>query len=226
MQVAAARRVATPSWVNIRTVLGLLLFAAALLAGQKILARADVTVSIWAAARDLPRDTVLQDTDLQPVEVKLPGSVMSRYYSTERDLSGTVLAAPVRAGELVPAEWIEDGESAQAGRSMTVPVTSEHAVGDELRAGDRVDIFATFNPGDLRARTVQVARAVEVVDEVTTGGIVSGEDTTVGVTVAVTPLEARNLAYAIRTAELDLAKVHDGNELLSDPSVGLLEEDQ
>lgn len=90
---------------------------------------------------------------------------------------------------------------------MTIPVTPEHAVGGRLRAGDRVDVYATFDSGDDRARTSLLVRGVEVLDVVETGGLVAGEESVVGLTVAVTPSEAARLAFAIRTAELDVALV-------------------
>lgn len=207
MDVPGARRLPRPRWANARTVLGLLLFAAALLIGRSILEGAKTTVRVWAAAQDLRQDETLDGAELVPAEVKLPADVAANYAPATDDLDGAVLTRPVVAGELIPSAWIASGAAAEAGRSMTVPVTPEHAVGGRLRPGDRVDVYATFDSGDERARTSVLVRGVEVLDVVETGGLVVGEEAVVGLTVAVTPGEAARLAFAIRTAELDVALV-------------------
>lgn len=207
MDVPAAHRLAGPRWANLRTILGLTLFAGALFIGQGILEGAKTTVGVWTAARDLRQDETLGNGALVRAEVKLPPDVAAAYAGAAEDLEGAVLTRPVVAGELIPRAWIATGAAASAGRSMTIPVTPEHAVGGRLRPGDRVDVYATFDSGDVRARTSVLVRAVEVLDVVETGGLVVGEESVVGLTVAVTPSEAARLAFAIRTAELDVALV-------------------
>lgn len=207
MDVASARRLARPRWANLRTILGLVLFAGALLIGRGILEGAKTTVGVWAAAQDLRQDETLEPGELVRAEVKLPPDVAAAYAAATEDLTGAVLTRPLTAGELVPNAWIASGPAAAAGRSMTIPVTPEHAVGGRLRPGDRVDVYATFDSGDARARTSVLVRSVEVIDVVETGGLVVGEESVVGLTVAVTPSEAARLAFAIRTAELDIALV-------------------
>ena len=207
MDVPAARRLPRPRWANLRTILGLVLFAGALLIGRGILEGAKTTVEVWAAARDLRQDETLDAAALTRAQVKLPADVAAAYAGSAEDLEGAVLTRPLVAGELIPKAWIASGPSVVAGRSMTIPVTPEHAVGGRLRPGDRVDVYATFDSGDARARTSVLVRAVEVLDVVETGGLVVGEESVVGLTVAVTPSEAARLAFAIRTAELDVALV-------------------
>lgn len=207
MDVPAARRLSRPRWANPRTILGLVLFAGALLIGRGVLEGAKTTVAVWAAAQDLRQDETLDAGKLVQAEVKLPADVAAAYASATEDLDGAVLTRSLSAGELVPVAWVATGPSATSGRSMTIPVTPEHAVGGRLRAGDRVDVYATFDSGDARARTSVLVRGVEVLDVVETGGLVVGEESVVGLTVAVTPSEAARLAFAIRTAELDVALV-------------------
>jgi Flp pilus assembly protein CpaB len=179
----------------------------ALAIGRGVLEGATQTVSVWAAARDLGGDRELTAADLVPAEVRLPASVARSYAGAGEDLEGAVLLRPLLAGELVPTGWLATGATAEEGRSMTIPVTPEHAVGGRLRAGDRVDVFGTFDSGSDRARTSLLVRDVEVLDLVEAGGIVTGDEAIVGLTVAVSPQEAARLAFAIRTAELDVALV-------------------
>ncbi len=212
-EVGRAARVSRPSWANLRTALGLLLFCAALLAGQRVLKDAQSTVDVWTAARDLPQDQELESGDLVAKAVHLPPELMDHYLMASTDLEGAVLTRPVMQGELVSSGSVADEALAGAGRSMTIPVAPEHAVGGALRPGDRIDVFGTFDAGDARARTLLLVRAVSVLDIVKSGGLVVEEEAAVGVTVSVTPEEAARLAFAIRSADLDIVRVDaDANE--------------
>lgn len=202
-----ARRLARAKWVNARTILGLVLFAMSLVIGRSVLEGARTTVQVWAAARDLRQDEPLTRADLIAAHVKLPSDVAASYAAADADLEGAVLLRPLLAGELIPAGWLSTGPAATTGRSMTIPVTPEHAVGGGLRPGDRVDVYATFEAGSDRVRTSLLVRDVSVLDVVEAGGLVAGEESVVGLTVAVSPAEAARLAFAIRTAELDIARV-------------------
>ncbi len=207
VDVAVGRRVERPSWINLRTTLGLLLFAIALVGGQRILSAAKVTVEVWAAARDLSQDTVLQTGDLRPVAVKMPPDVLAGYAPADASLDGAIVSRAVRAGELVPLAWVSAVTGPEAARSITIPVDPEHALGAALRPGDRVDVFATFDASDARARTSLVARAVEVEDVVTTPGISFEDESIAGITVSVTRDEAARLAFAARAAAVDVVRV-------------------
>jgi Flp pilus assembly protein CpaB len=207
VDVPQARRAAKPSWVNARTVLGILLFSIAFLGAQRVLSQARTTVDVWAAAHDLGAGTTLRAEDVLVAGVKLPGELLPRYVLASGTLEGASLNQAVRAGELIPAASVRNSDVEAVGRSMTIPVTPEHANGGALRPGDRIDVFATFNPGDLRARTALLVGDVEVLGVVTAGGLVGGDVSAVGVTVAVSPEDAARVAYAIRNAELDIARI-------------------
>ena len=207
MDFAEARRVGRPSWVNLRTVLGLLLFSAALFGGNRLLAASKNTETVWVASRDLAQDTVLAPGDLEPAEAKLPARAAATYASAATPVFGEVLTRPVRAGELLPTGWFARSPDPAAARSISIPIEGEHAVGGALQPGDRVDVFVTFDAQNVRARTVLVARAVEVLDVVETGGLAFGESALVGVTVGVAPEQAARLAFAVRTGVVDVARV-------------------
>lgn len=207
IDVARARRLEAPTWINIRTILGLILFLIAFLSGQRLLATADETVGVWAAARDLPSGEMVTAADLDQVQVQMPAELLSLYATSLARLEGTKLLHPVRAGELVALESVGSAGPTDAGRSITIPVTPDHAVGATLRVGDRIDVFATFDADDVRARTVIVVRGAEIVGTVASGGLITGEEATVGVTVAATPQEAARLAFAIRSGDIDIARI-------------------
>lgn len=207
MEVRQATRVGRPSWVNVRTSLGLLLFAAALLTGNRVLASANTTIDVWAAARDLPEGTKLVAGDLRPAAVKLPARLLPDYVRTSRPLDGVVLTRPVHGGELIPLGWLAAEGDRPDVRAMAIPIEPEHAVGGALRPGDRVDVLATFDASDARARTTVLARGVDVLEVVRTEGITLGDDVVTAVTLAVDAQDAVRLAFAVRTAELDVVRV-------------------
>lgn len=207
MDVPAARRLETPIWLNGRTVLGLLLFCAAVLGGQRLIERSAATTLVWSAAHDLPQDALLSARDLKPVEIRLPDDLAARYMDSGISIEGSTITRAVLAGELIHSGWLSDAATGGEGRSITLPVTPEHAVGGDLRSGDRVDIYATFDPGDARARTTLLARDVQIIEVVTAGGFALEEEALVGLTVSVSPDEAARLAFAIRTAELDVVRI-------------------
>jgi Flp pilus assembly protein CpaB len=207
VDVPQARRLTRPAWVNLRTALGLALFSGAWVGTQQVLDHGDTTVAMWAAARDLGQDHEVGPGDLTAVDVRLPGDVADGYASVALSLEGFRISRPIGAGELVPEGWLVDQSEALEGRAISVPVVPEHAVGGELRPGDRVDVFATFNAEDLRARTVVVVRSAEVVEVMSSGGVVLGEEAVTGITLAVGTEEAARLAFAVRAAEIDVVKV-------------------
>jgi Flp pilus assembly protein CpaB len=207
MDVPEATRVARPAWLNLRTALGLVLFGVAFLAGQRVLESARTTVPVWVATHDLASGSRLVPDDVAPAEVSLPSGLLGRYARGASDIEGTVLSAPVTAGEMIPIASMATGAVAEAGGSMTIPIDPQHAVGGAFRSGDRVDVFATFDAGDVRARTFAIVRGVEVVDVVRAGGIVVDESSPIGINLAVTPQQAAQLSFAVRAGEVDVVRV-------------------
>jgi Flp pilus assembly protein CpaB len=209
-QLARTKRIDVPRWINARTFLGLLLFCGAFLASQRVITKADQSFGVWVAARDLSQDTELNLSDLKSVNVDMPRELLERYSRNSVAIEGSVLTTSVRAGELLPVDWITAKPVAEKGRSITIPVSPDHALGGELSAGDRIDVFATFESSTEGARTVQIARDITVLGVVTAGGLVAEDDSAVGVTVAVSPETALTVAHAVRTGEIDLAEIHNG----------------
>lgn len=207
MDVAQARRIGRPEWLNLRTTLGLTLFLLALVGGQRVLQASRTTTEVWAAARDLPEGSHLTVADLRPVEVRVPRSLLARYATSEADLSDAVLTRPVAAGELMPSAWIASAATTATGRAITIPIDPEKPTDAALHPGDRVDVYATFDAGDVTARTAVLLRAAEVTDVVRAQGLTFGSDTVTGVTVSISPQEAARVAYAVHTADIDIARV-------------------
>ena len=153
----------------------------------------------------------------------MPDEVLSTYVPGAQTLDGAVMTRPVRAGELIARDWVADSSGSAPARSMTLSVEPDHALGGALRPGDRIDVFATFDGDDLRARTVLLLRSVEVLEIVRADSLVLEEDAVTGLTVSVAPGEAARVAFALRTAQLDIARVHGASG--TEPSATVSGED-
>lgn len=207
MEVAAARRAARPGWLNLRTCLGLLLFVIALFTGRWVLAAAEAGHTVWAVASDLSEGTRLTADHLTSVRVDLPARQLAKYLAAEAVIEGATLLRPLRAGELVAASAVTESGLETPLRVVTVPITADHAAGGALRAGDRVDVFASLGAGRPDARTTLLVAGAEVQALVQASGVVMDEESVVAVTLQVSPEEAAKLAFAIRSAEIDIVRV-------------------
>ncbi len=98
----SAGRLATPSWLDARLVLGVLLVLVSVVVGARVLAAADQTQLVWAAARDLAPGTALEPGDLEAREVRLFATGQQYLAAPDQFFVGYVLDRPVLAGELLP----------------------------------------------------------------------------------------------------------------------------
>jgi Flp pilus assembly protein CpaB len=210
MDVGVARRLERPSWINARAALGLVLLCTSLVAGRQLIESSTSTVPVWAAERDLATGAHLDPSALTRIEVAIPSPALNRYLSATGSPAGLRVGRPIARGELIPVAALSEEAADGRGSAMTIPVSPEHALGGELRPGDHIDVFATFNSQDLRARTTLLVSEVEVLDLVSSGGLVLDGEAVVGVTVALSPDEAAKVAFAVRTAEIDIVRLETG----------------
>lgn len=217
MAVAAAR-FERPGWLNVRTTLGLALFVISLLAGWRVLGAAERSYLVWSVGSDKPEGAVLAAADLRPVPVDLPPEQLGRYLAVDASLEGATVLRAMRAGELIAASAVTDAKAPTQARLITIPVTVDHAAGGALAPGDRVDIFASLAAGRPGARTTLLVAGAEVEDLVRGGGFVADEESLAAVTVEVSPHDAAKVAFAVRSAEIDVVRVvGDPSEVSIDP---------
>lgn len=98
---------------------------------------------VYAARVDLRVGDVLAADDLTAIDVDLAGHGLGVYRDAGR-LVGQVVTAPVAAGELVVDSAVAHPEEYQPGVEMTLTVPDERALGGAVRAGQHVDVFATW----------------------------------------------------------------------------------
>jgi len=124
-----ANRLRRPSWHDPRLVVGVLVVLLSVVVGARVMAGADTTVPVYAAAGTFASGHVLGESDVRVVRVRLDGGTAG-YLSARRPLpQGLVLARPVGA----PASLTR--------RPVSVPLPPPVPVG--LRAGAAVDLWSS-----------------------------------------------------------------------------------
>ena len=212
MASVRAVRVQKPSWANVRTALGLVLFCVALVAGQRMIAGAQDTVQVWVAAADLPADAVVSGGDVRAEDVRLPDDLIGNYVLADTTIEGLTLSRPVLEGEMVASSVVSGGDDPTGGGIVTLSSEKLGQGSAGLGPGDRIDIIATFDSGDVRSETVPVVRGAEVLEVVTSEGFVGGSDVA-GVRITVPDELVGLLSFASHNAVLDVVEVSGGGGL-------------
>jgi hypothetical protein len=132
-----ARRVRTPSWLDLRLVAGALLVLVSLLGGIELYASADHSERVWAVTRDLSAGVVLRSGDLKVVAVRID-SATSTYIPAATTLTGQTLGRELGAGELVPRAAV--GPTAAA-TTVTIPLSDDDA--PPIQAGNRITVWVS-----------------------------------------------------------------------------------
>jgi hypothetical protein len=158
-----ASRSRRPGWRNPRLLLGLVLVAASIVVGARLMAAADDTVGVWVVARDLPAGAALVEEDVERRQIRFPDDeTADRYLAATDDLpDSAALNRPVSAGELLPRTAIAAGSERDL---VEVPIS---VASDDLpatvRQGSVVDIWVAPK---VSAVSGQKIKAVPVLTDV------------------------------------------------------------
>jgi Flp pilus assembly protein CpaB len=166
--------------------------------------------AVVVATRDLPLGRRLSARDLTDRRVRgesgEPGAI-----GAPSAAIGRVVAVPLLRGAVVTSRHLaahrrdgRDGTVPAGRRAMRVVIEG----GVRPRPGDPVDLYATFDPQTVGADvepTLTVAHGVPVTAVDSDDGSISSEQGAIGVTVLVTPDEAKRLAFATAAGTLALA---------------------
>jgi hypothetical protein len=208
-----AGRLSTPSWLDARLVLGVLLVLVSVVVGARVLAAADRTQLVWSAARDLAPGTVLTEADLAPVEVRLFGAGRQYLAGTETGYPGYVLERELGQGELVPlAALARPGQGPEL-RQVSVPVLPGRFPRG-LDAGQQVDVWATpdrdaaaLAAGEEQLGSRLVLEAVPVFAVPDAGGGLSAGSPEQAVVLNVRAQDVAELVAAMSAGRIDLVRV-------------------
>jgi hypothetical protein len=150
-----ASRLATPSWLDTRLVLGVLLVLVSVVVGARVLSAADRSTLVWAASKDLSAGSQLSAGDLEPVRVRLFDGLDARYVPADQSPTGLLLERGLEGGELLPRQGLLSPQEEVDLRLVTVPVEgSRFPLG--LAADQQVDVWLT--PASAVERAEQASR--------------------------------------------------------------------
>ncbi|HET9657978.1 MAG TPA: hypothetical protein VFP72_21680 [Kineosporiaceae bacterium] len=159
----SAARLQRPSWRDTRLLVGLLIVLVSIAFGARVVAAADDTVPVYAAAGTLVTGRSLSSSDLVVVRVRLESGAANYLRAQSPPPAGATVLRTVGAGELVPVSAIGSAGAVQV-RPVTVPVDGALPAG--LRVGDRVDVWSSARDpaggGSTYRPPVRVAMAAEV----------------------------------------------------------------
>ena len=140
-QVPVAARGRRAAWRDPRLWVGVVLVAASVVLGARVLAAADDTVQVWSAGSDLGAGQRLDAGDLVAQRVRFADvGALGGYFTVDDELPAELeLTRPVAAGELLPRAAV--GEPSASGL-VEVPVAVDpELVPPSVGAGDTVDVY-------------------------------------------------------------------------------------
>jgi hypothetical protein len=154
-----AARLHKPSWRDTRLVVGVVLVLLSMAIGAKVIASADDTVPMYAAAASLVPGQPVTQRDVKRVDVQL-GSDRSRYVAADHDIAPDTFALrDVRPGELLPKSAL--GRSADINlKPVSVPVDSGAAA--QLAVGSIVDVWV--NARDISSASEKYGSPVKTLE--------------------------------------------------------------
>lgn len=158
-----ASRLRRPSWRDSRLLIGVVLVLASVAIGARVVAAADETVPVFAAASTLTSGHPIGRNDLRVVRVRL-GSGTAAYLSARVTLpDGLVVTRPLGEGELVPRTAVGVATDLTR-RPVAIPIPAP--LPDTLRPGASVDVWSSTKEtgaGSTGFRApVRIAKAAEV----------------------------------------------------------------
>jgi hypothetical protein len=222
MPEPAARRsprLPSPSWVDRRLLLGVLLVLVAVVAGSRLVSGADHSTEVYVAAHPLLPGERVAAGDLRVGRVHFEGQGGGYVAAGTTPPVGYVVTRYVGAGELVPRAALSGSAATTTDtRLVTVPVAPGH-LPDGLTHGDLVDVYLTAKPsaGGTVGRPVRVLAAAPV-DSAATGGSSFGGSDYRSVVLAVPQPQVADVVHAVESGTIDLVRVPPAVAATSTPA--------
>lgn len=162
-------------------------------------------VKVAVARADIPGGTLV--TAELVTSSELPAdSPLAKTVATLDGLRGTrwTTTQPVPAGNPIRRSELVEGEQPNTLRSMSIPVTREHAVGGALAVGDRVDVIDVVE--GRAAFVVTGAQVTKVATPGSAGGIAGDASRQFFVVVQVGAQQALAITEALADGKVDLVR--------------------
>ena len=168
--VAPAIRADRSGWRDPRLWVGLLVVALSVVAGARVMASADDTVSVWAVGVDAGPGARLAPDDLVAHRVRFADEAdLAGYFVVDDELPAELrLVRGVGAGELLPRAAV--GSTGTTAGSVELPVAVDgEQVPPSVQAGSVVDVYLAGRGPVLTEATVVDAPGVDATFGSTTG---------------------------------------------------------
>ena len=160
----AAVRATRPGWRDPRLWVGILIVAVSVVAGSRLLAAADDTVTVWAAARDMGAGDTVTEGDLVVRRLRFGDTAgLDHYFAASATLPADLqLLRGIGAGELLPRTAV--GPVGDDGLVQLPVAVDAELVPPSVAAGSVVDIYVLSSGGGRCAsRCDPVLQGVTVV---------------------------------------------------------------
>ena len=212
--VRAQRR---PRRADPRALIGVFLTLAALAGSVAFWVGGSDARPVLVAARDLPIGSTLRQSDLTVAYLRTDDSVYAAAVPADMldGLVGRRLSEPMHAHQVLARAQVADRSGLAPDQvAITLPAKSDSAVGGRLRPGDAVQVLLTVtDKSRAEARSRVVLERAQVFDvgrdqpfsssSLATDADAAQRSAIASVTLAVSADQARQLAEARRTGELD-----------------------
>ena len=172
-EVPRATRAATTAWRDPRMILGVVIVAGCVLLGARLAATADDRVEVWSVGVAVPAGAPVEEGNLRPAEVHLPGDELAAYLSTSEAVpAGSRARHDLAAGELLARSALgAPGEQALVEVPLSV---APDDVPRSVRRGSVVDVWVTARTGSGERRGD--SRARQVLDDVVVLAVPAASD--------------------------------------------------
>jgi Flp pilus assembly protein CpaB len=214
----SARALRRPKRADPRALIGVFLTVAALAASVAFWVGASDARPVVVATRDLPAGSTLRHSDLTLAYVRMDDALYAAALSSDMlsSLVGRQLGEPVHAQQVLARAQVADRVGLSPNQvAITIPARPDNAVDGRLRPGDTVQVFVTVvdkarNEAHTRvvldkAQIYQVGREQSIgSSSVTSDSEAAPRGAIASLTLVVSPDQARQLAEARRTGELDV----------------------
>lgn len=216
--LTSTRALRRPRRADPRAIVGIVITFVALAGSVAFWVSATDSRPVLVATRDLPAGATLSSADLGVAYMRVDDAVYRAAIPADslQSLVGRELGEPIHAQQVLAQAQIAN--QLALGRdqvAITIPARPDSAVDGRLRPGDGVQILVTLSDKSRgTAQTSQVLERAQVYEVGRDAPLASSSATTSdttaprgaisSVTLAVTADEARQLAEARRTGDLDI----------------------
>jgi hypothetical protein len=216
LPVPSATRLKSPSWLDGRLVIGVVLVLLSVVVGAKIIASSQRYDVMWAASRDIAPGTTLIKADLLQVDVRFKDHGALYISTAGASPVGRVTVSPLADGQLIPLAAVP-ATPPPAVRLVTIPVARLHMPrGNDLH-GVQVDLYVTPKTlnGEAQAKPQLVLANVTIADTIVDSSL--GGDDGSGVVLSVPVAFVDAVVAAAQLGSVDLVRVPSAGGVTAGP---------